>query len=749
MIAKHVAMRAVRKSDFGDLVKYITDSQGSQERVGYVGITNCNSTTPADAADEVRLTQQANTRSKVDKTYHLIVSFREGEEPTADVLRTVEDRFCKALGFAEHQRVSAAHYDTDNVHLHIAINTVHPTRHTVHTPFNAYWTMGQLCGRLEAELGLAADNHESVKLTAENRAQDMERHSGVESLLGWVRNECLDRLTAATTWKDLHDTLHEHGLEMRARGNGIVITDGEGAHVKASTVARALSKAELEKRLGPFQPSQHASDRPLRKKYEKAPVRSRIDTAALHQEFKEDLARMRDARAPEAQALRTRHVAQLEAIKDGNRLRRATIKLIGGGRATKKLLYSAASRALKNELQKAREQHRLERAYLSQQYARQRTWADWLKAQAGQGNAEALAALRAREHRQQLRGATLTAVGTPDAATVIPAPARQQDVLTKKGTLIYHFAGSAVRDDGERLQVSRGADRQGVDAALRLAIHRYGEQIAVTGSDEFKSRVIVEAVRSALPVKFADPSLERRRLALIQLTTKEKDDNQDRRRVVGRRDGDVRGRTADGSEPGAGLVERVGRGRTGGPDGAAIVASRGQPTDGATIDRKPDIGRVGTRPPPQRKNRLRNLSELGVVRLASGTQVLLPRDVPRQLEQQGAQPTHELRRPVSRPGAGGIAEAAAMKYIAEREEKRARNFAISKHAIYTHGAEATLIYAGTRVIDGQPLALFKRDDAVEVLPIDAATAQRLRRASIGGLVTVTAQGSIKTKGRSR
>ncbi|MGF2043786.1 relaxase/mobilization nuclease domain-containing protein, partial [Staphylococcus aureus] len=28
----------------------------------------------------------------------------------------MEDRICAGLGFAEHQRVSAVHHDTDNLH---------------------------------------------------------------------------------------------------------------------------------------------------------------------------------------------------------------------------------------------------------------------------------------------------------------------------------------------------------------------------------------------------------------------------------------------------------------------------------------------------------------------------------------------------------------------------------------------------------------------------------------------------------
>ncbi len=38
------------------------------------------------------------------------------------------------MGYADHQRVSAVHYDTDNVHIHIAINKIHPQIPTTFIP---------------------------------------------------------------------------------------------------------------------------------------------------------------------------------------------------------------------------------------------------------------------------------------------------------------------------------------------------------------------------------------------------------------------------------------------------------------------------------------------------------------------------------------------------------------------------------------------------------------------------------------
>ncbi|MEO0002477.1 MAG: hypothetical protein RLZZ22_169, partial [Pseudomonadota bacterium] len=160
MIVKHVSMRSLGRSDFADLASYITDTQSKDHRLGQVRFTNCAALTLKAAIEEVLATQQLNTRASGDKTYHLIVSFRAGEQPDAATLGAIEQRICAGLGFGEHQRVSALHLDTDNLHLHLAINKIHPRRHRMHEPFGAYRTLAELCQVMERDYRLQPDNHE-------------------------------------------------------------------------------------------------------------------------------------------------------------------------------------------------------------------------------------------------------------------------------------------------------------------------------------------------------------------------------------------------------------------------------------------------------------------------------------------------------------------------------------------------------------------------------------------------------------
>lgn len=255
MIAKRVPIKSGRKSSFAKLANYISNPQEKSERVGVVSVSNCHSTEIEDAALEVMATQARNTRSTSDKTYHLLISFRAGEQPPAQVLAEIEQRICAGLGFAEHQRVSAVHHDTDNLHIHIAINKIHPVRLTLHEPFRDYRTLGELCAALETEYGLEQDNHQARKSGAENRAADMEHSAGVESLIGWVKRECLEQIQRAQTWQALHQVMHDHSLALHLHGNGMVISDQAGTTIKASSASRDLSKTKLQERLGPYEAS--------------------------------------------------------------------------------------------------------------------------------------------------------------------------------------------------------------------------------------------------------------------------------------------------------------------------------------------------------------------------------------------------------------------------------------------------------------------------------------------------------------
>jgi hypothetical protein len=725
MIAKHVPMKSIKKSDFDALVSYISDDQDKNERVEYTSVTNCQSEDLTAAIIEITAVQGMNTRAESDKTYHLILSFREGERPSNEVLKEIERSICEGLGYGEHQRVSAVHCDTDNLHMHIAINKIHPIRLTIHNSYNDHKVLGKLCEAIEIKYGLERDNHQPNKVASENRAADMERHAGVESLLSWVRRECLDQLHAAASWDEFHKVLREHSLTLQERGNGFVIADHDGLMVKASTVARDLSKGKLEDRLGVFESiskdSGVASQSTGRGKvYEPRPVGSRLDTTLLFARYKNEQANQRALRAQQWKSVREERARKIDAAKRAAKLKRAVIKLSTKSRIEKKILYALASKSLLADIQHANQQCQAERQAIFERH-RPQQWADWLRRKASSGDVDALNALRARDAAQGLSGDTIGGIG---GARIRHGVKVKLDGVTKKGTIIYRAGFSAIRDDGDKLKVSRGSSADGLEVALRMAMERYGSTITVSGSAEFKARIVRTAVDAGIPLVFADPVLERQRRSLLNNTTVNRNEQQSER---------GRGIGSGVSGIGSGVHNANGAGRWYGFFG---------------VINKPNVSGVGRRPPPESRNRLRDLSSLAMVRFAAGVEMLLSGNVSGGVEQQGAERNNALRRSVS--GAGLIVSVEVDKYIAEREEKRLRGINVPMHRRYSEGDAGTLSFAGLRRVDGTALLLLKRDDVVCVLPVDEPMAARLQCLSIGDAVSVGESGSITlAKGRSR
>lgn len=138
---------------------YILDTRHDGQKVGGVKVTNCMSDDPAAATLEILATQALNTRSKADKNYHMVFSFPPGENPSLETLHAIEKALVEAIGLGAHQRISAVHKDTDHLHVHVAINKVHPTTYNNIEPFFDKRRLMEACDRLEVQYGLQRTNH--------------------------------------------------------------------------------------------------------------------------------------------------------------------------------------------------------------------------------------------------------------------------------------------------------------------------------------------------------------------------------------------------------------------------------------------------------------------------------------------------------------------------------------------------------------------------------------------------------------
>lgn len=520
MIAKEVATRR-KGGSFGGLLSYLTDDRGKAERVGCIRLSNCVSTDVPSAVLEVENAQACNSRAR-QTTFHVVLSFRE--HPPDHVLEAIERRTCAELGFADHHRASVVHHDTDHLHVHIAINRVHPTTHRVHWPSYSKLVLDRLCAELEQQHGLVPDRHlareresrlRNVEVSS-RRPPDMEAVSGFESLIGFAQRQCADGLRAAKSWAELHEVAHAHGLRAQLRGNGIVFVADEGAAVKASSIARDLSKAALERRLGPFQASAIAAG-PVRMRYQKRPIH--LGSAALYGRYirEREAADSRRSRAIARQLVRRREEG--ERLEQRSHRRWAAVRLVARGRVGW-MLWSAYARHVDRRDRERAKQQRRSAARAAAANLRRPSWLEWLRDRAAQGDQEALATLRLRDRRPWPARNALH----PEGNASLRAPPAPVDSVTAAGTVIYCMAGCSIRDDGARLyltgsDVSAGA----AETLLRAAYARYGSRLGVDGNEAFRSRLVGAAVSSGLPITFADQQLERRRAELQHRETATRD----------------------------------------------------------------------------------------------------------------------------------------------------------------------------------------------------------------------------------
>ena len=131
--------------------------------------------------------------------------------------------------------------DTDNNTSILPYQKIHPRKLTIHNPYYDYKKVATLCEQIEQEYGLTQVSHETKLDKSSRIIQDIETNAGIESLLGWIRRECIDDIKRADNWQDLHQVLQVHGLVIKERGNGLVFVSGNGVAVKASSVDRSLS----------------------------------------------------------------------------------------------------------------------------------------------------------------------------------------------------------------------------------------------------------------------------------------------------------------------------------------------------------------------------------------------------------------------------------------------------------------------------------------------------------------------------
>jgi len=262
-----IASRKDRKPEndnYRELARYIADAKNDGEKVLMHWSAGSSFDDYTTAICEVEAIQEQNTRSKQTKTYHLVVSFRPEDEAklSVEAFMDIEKAFAQALGFQDHVRHCGVHKNTNNLHLHLAYNTIDGEKFRQHSPYRDFYKVSRVCREMEKKYDLSVDkgtdrDHPKKEGQASAKVKSIEAQTGQETLFTYImrhKDRILSELEKAGTWKDVHDIFLKRGLLIKPSGNGLAIKDRYGKHsARASQIDRGLSKASLEKIFGQYE----------------------------------------------------------------------------------------------------------------------------------------------------------------------------------------------------------------------------------------------------------------------------------------------------------------------------------------------------------------------------------------------------------------------------------------------------------------------------------------------------------------
>ena len=532
MIVKKIKAKAKwvksKASHIKDLTDYIREPQHTnpEEKVLYANGRGflCDDH-KSQQAEMVALASEA-VRSQ-NPVAHYVMSWHEGEQPSPGQVEEAVNLFLDELGLTDHQAIYALHKDTDNIHLHIAVNRVHPESLKVIKPNKGFdiEAAHKAIARIEHAQGWQREQNgryallENGELGREQPAQDkprqpsqprrdMEQRTGEKSAERIAIEQASPIIKKATSWQALHRQLAEQGMRYEKTGSGATLFVGD-IGVKASSADREASLGKLQKRLGAYEPPTHLQQQQAvaeRTGRKPEPIKANlpgwetyITGRKAHYAAKEKatLAQHQQHDA-ERQRLAKEQKAQRDEILSG--------KWKGKGHLLNglKSVMAAERAAEKAELQ---EKHNKERKQLQQQY---RPYPDLEQWQRQQHNPTLADQWRYRASEpQRIEGDKIDIIKTEpptqrDIRAYMPEIHGQEVHYTRKADA---GAGRCVSfvDKGREIDIHDWRSRDTVLAALQLSAQKW-DSFTVTGNDEYKA--LCASLAAEHGFKISNPELQ-------------------------------------------------------------------------------------------------------------------------------------------------------------------------------------------------------------------------------------------------
>ncbi|MDD4888191.1 MAG: relaxase/mobilization nuclease domain-containing protein [Thiomonas sp.] len=575
MLAKVIARKAPARG-FGEAVRYIARDRPNQAAEPRPEMGTLGFACPLDTAEDKQTAiaildataAAARRKTGSSPVHHVTLAWQEGEHPTAKQIDTACAQVLGALGFEGHEALWALHRDTEHDHVHLIVNRVHPDGSTAKVPRLDWLILDQAMREIEIAQGwrpspgpyVTLDTEQGPQVVRMSRAERRERgllaagpqtspgaadaahREAGASFQAWAAGGPAKAIKAAldtpgATWERLHQQAARYGLRIEPKGSGMVVTtrldDGRTLAAKASQLGRWASKAELEKRLGPWQPPpdklpaasvsyQKSLDGGRAWAQEEAPMRGlgvdermarRMERAAarkvLAARFKAEQDTARQDRPKHRAALVQQHRAERVALtvqlREERKALTAEARQGGQLQAVGQSLWALKAAQAREALQK---RQAAERKALSAKLPKQEVWRKWVEREAAQGDEAAQATLRGIRYREQRkRNQQIDGIEGEelDPLRKLTLAGLEAQIDPKRQLVLYRDTQGQDKftDTGPRIVMhDKGADS--LEAALRMAAQKYGGKVDITGSAEFRERAARQAVRLGIEVVDAD-----------------------------------------------------------------------------------------------------------------------------------------------------------------------------------------------------------------------------------------------------
>jgi hypothetical protein len=524
MIVKYIAnpkTQSSKAAHVGSLLDYIVaDGHADTQKVEYIGANGdfYSDSQQGQRAEMVALAMEAN-RSK-DPVDHWLLSWKEGEQPTQAQCNEAVGILKRHLGMSSDQlAVFALHRNTENYHLHVVLNRVHPDTLRVE---DKGWCIDKAHKALaeiiraqgwEAEKNARYVANRSGEVTRassmreplpHSKALDYENATGEKSCERIAQERAAPILRDAGSWAQVHEGLAQVNMRYERKGSGAILWVGDQP-LKASCIGREFSRSRMEERLGEFQADTRANPTPQQREVE--PIRP--DMPANWAEYRKTLSTNRKEKSAAQVQQRIEHRSAREMQSAEFRTERSD--LYQGGKWSGSALNVARSLlAADHAMRRAElmERQKRERDSLRMRLGRRKTFEQFL---VGQGEPQLAEQWRYRDTEAPCTAILGDGDEIPRKRDIRDFIAQVRQSAHSQLAEIHYSSRSdpsrvSFTDRGKRIDVWQAQDEAAILAALQLGAQKWGT-LTITGPDEFKQLCAQLAAQHGF--KISNPELHR------------------------------------------------------------------------------------------------------------------------------------------------------------------------------------------------------------------------------------------------